>query len=77
MSDELTDTWIANLFNTEEAAALTGELITFRSYPGEEGPVLRHIAEWFLAIGMTRVGHPIPALPTARATVSTVSAPPT
>lgn len=47
------DPLVANVFDPEEAASLTAELVAFRSYPGEEGPVQRHIAEWFHTHGMT------------------------
>jgi acetylornithine deacetylase/succinyl-diaminopimelate desuccinylase-like protein len=42
----VTESWLCDLFAPEEAAALTAELIAFRSYPGEEGPVQRHVAGW-------------------------------
>jgi acetylornithine deacetylase/succinyl-diaminopimelate desuccinylase-like protein len=48
----VTESWLCDLFAPEEAAALTAELIAFRSYPGEEGPVQRHIAEWLGANGL-------------------------
>src|SRR5918993_1513878 len=42
----VTESWMHGLFTPEEAAALTAELVAIHSYPGEEGPVQRHIAEW-------------------------------
>jgi succinyl-diaminopimelate desuccinylase len=48
----VTESWLRDLFAPEEAAALTGELIAFRSYPGEEGPVQRHVAGWLEANGL-------------------------
>lgn len=36
----------------EEAAALTSELVAFRSYPGEEGPVQRRVAAWLEQAGL-------------------------
>jgi acetylornithine deacetylase/succinyl-diaminopimelate desuccinylase-like protein len=48
----MTDTWLANLASDDEAAALTSELVSFRSYPGEEGPVQRHVAAWLQAAGL-------------------------
>jgi acetylornithine deacetylase/succinyl-diaminopimelate desuccinylase-like protein len=48
----VTESWLRELFNPEEAAALTAELVAIRSYPGEEGPVQRHIAGWLEANGL-------------------------
>ena len=45
----MTEPWLRELFDPEEAAALTGELVAIRSYPGEEGPVQRHVAGWLEA----------------------------
>ena len=42
MDDQL----IHQLADPEEAAALTAHLVSFRSYPGEEGPVQRAVAGW-------------------------------
>ena len=41
----MTDTWLCGLFSPEEAADLTAELVAIRSYPGEEGPVQRRLAD--------------------------------
>lgn len=41
------------LVSTDEAAALTGELVAFRSPPGEEGPVQRYVAAWLASNGLT------------------------
>ena len=48
----MTESWLHSLFTPEEAAALTAELVSFRSYPGEEGPVQRYVAGWLEAIGL-------------------------
>jgi len=39
-------------FDDEEAAALTAELVSLRSYPGEEGEVQRAVAAWLRAQGI-------------------------
>ena len=56
------DTWLRESSDAEEAAALTRHLVSFRSYPGEEGPVQRAIAAWATAQGMlpqfTETGEP-------------------
>jgi acetylornithine deacetylase/succinyl-diaminopimelate desuccinylase-like protein len=44
--------WLADVVSDDEAAALTSELVSYRSYPGEEGPVQRHIAAWLEAAGL-------------------------
>ena len=48
----MTESWLHCLFTPEEAATLTAELVAIRSYPGEEGPVQRHVAEWLEANGL-------------------------
>jgi succinyl-diaminopimelate desuccinylase len=48
----VTESWLHSLFTLEEAAALTAELVAIRSYPGQEGPVQRHVAEWLEANGL-------------------------
>lgn len=50
MADD--DAWLQKLFDDEEAAALTSALVAHRSYPGEEGPVQRHVHDWLAASGM-------------------------
>lgn len=46
------ESWLHGLLTPEEAAALTAELVAIRSYPGEEGPVQRHVAGWLQANGL-------------------------
>ena len=48
----MTESWLRDLFDPEEAAALTAELVAIRSYPGQEGPVQRHVAGWLEANGL-------------------------
>jgi acetylornithine deacetylase/succinyl-diaminopimelate desuccinylase-like protein len=48
----MTETWLADVVSDDEAAALTSELVAYRSYPGEEGPVQRHVATWLEAAGL-------------------------
>ena len=48
----MTESWLHDLFDPEEAAALSAELVAIRSYPGQEGPVQRHVAEWLEANGL-------------------------
>jgi succinyl-diaminopimelate desuccinylase len=48
----VSDAWVDNLVSVEEAAALTGELVSTRSYPGEEGAVQGRIAAWLEAQGL-------------------------
>ncbi|MEZ4562936.1 MAG: M20/M25/M40 family metallo-hydrolase [Thermomicrobiales bacterium] len=48
----MTHDWLADVVSDDEAAALTSELVAFRSYPGEEGPVQRHVAAWLAAAGL-------------------------
>ena len=49
----MTEPWLRDLFAPDEAAALTTELVAYRSYPGEEGPVQRHVAGWLEANGLS------------------------
>jgi len=49
------EAWLQASSDAEEAAALTAHLVSFRSYPGEEGTVQRAVAAWMSAQGM----HPI------------------
>ncbi len=44
--------WLNEGSNSEEAAALTAHLVSFRSYPGDEGPVQRAVAAWLDANGL-------------------------
>lgn len=44
--------WIANGADPEEAYRLTAELVRYRSYPGEEGPVQRFVAGWLDQAGL-------------------------
>lgn len=48
----MTETRLAEIVTDDEAAALTSELVAYRSYPGEEGPVQRHVAAWLQAAGL-------------------------
>jgi hypothetical protein len=48
----VTDLWLRDLFDPEEAASLTAELVAIRGYPGQEGPVQRHVAGWLEANGL-------------------------
>jgi acetylornithine deacetylase/succinyl-diaminopimelate desuccinylase-like protein len=48
----VTESWLRDLFDPEEAAALAAELVAIRSYPGQEGPVQRHVAGWLKANGL-------------------------
>jgi acetylornithine deacetylase/succinyl-diaminopimelate desuccinylase-like protein len=48
----VTESWLNGLFTPKEAAAITAELVAIRSYPGEEGPVQRRVAEWLQASGL-------------------------
>lgn len=45
-------TWIEQAIDVEECFALTAHLVSFRSYPGEEGPVQQAVAQWFRDQGM-------------------------
>ncbi len=44
--------WLRESSDAEEAAALTGMLVSHRSYPGEEGPVQRAVAGWLEENGL-------------------------
>lgn len=46
------DNWLAEAVDAEEIADLTARLVAFRSYPGEEGPVQRAVADWLREYGM-------------------------
>jgi acetylornithine deacetylase/succinyl-diaminopimelate desuccinylase-like protein len=48
----VTESWLRDLFDPEEAAALAAELVAIRSYPGQEGPVQHHVAGWLKANGL-------------------------
>jgi acetylornithine deacetylase/succinyl-diaminopimelate desuccinylase-like protein len=48
----VTESWLRELFDPEEAATLTAELVAIRSYPGQEGSVQRHVAGWLEANGL-------------------------
>jgi acetylornithine deacetylase/succinyl-diaminopimelate desuccinylase-like protein len=48
----VTESWLHGLFTPEEGTVLTSELVSFRSYPGEEGAVQRHVAGWLEANGL-------------------------
>jgi succinyl-diaminopimelate desuccinylase len=52
VENRMTETWLADVVSDDEAAALTSELVAYRSYPGEEGPVQRHVAAWLEAAGL-------------------------
>jgi acetylornithine deacetylase/succinyl-diaminopimelate desuccinylase-like protein len=45
--------WLSEASQVEEAAALTAELVSHRSYPGEEKAVQEAVAAWFRAQGIT------------------------
>ncbi len=44
--------WMNEAFDPEEAAALTAHLVSFRSYPGQEGDVQRAVAAWMRENGI-------------------------
>ena len=44
--------WLAAASTDQECLDLTAELVRYRSYPGEEGPVQRHVAAWLEAAGL-------------------------
>lgn len=44
--------WLKDASDTEEAVALTSHLVSFGSYPGEEGDVQRAVAAWFEQHGL-------------------------
>jgi acetylornithine deacetylase/succinyl-diaminopimelate desuccinylase-like protein len=48
----VTESWLRDLFDPEEAAALAAELDAIRSYPGQEVPVQRHVEGWLKANGL-------------------------
>jgi len=48
----VTESWLRDLFDPEQASALAAELVAIRSYPGQEGPVQRHLAGWLEANGL-------------------------
>lgn len=45
-------TWLDEVSDAEEAAALTVRLVRQRSYPGEEAGVQREVAAWFREMGI-------------------------
>lgn len=45
--------WLETISDMEEAAALTAELVTHRSYPGQEKSVHQAVATWFLQHGLS------------------------
>ena len=47
-----TEDWISHACDPEESAALTAHLVSFRSYPGEEGPVQRAVHAWLAGNGL-------------------------
>jgi acetylornithine deacetylase/succinyl-diaminopimelate desuccinylase-like protein len=47
------DAWLTDAVNADEAAQLTAQLVTIRSYPGEEGAVQRAIAGWLETNGLS------------------------
>jgi acetylornithine deacetylase/succinyl-diaminopimelate desuccinylase-like protein len=49
----MSDSWLRDLFSPEEAADLTADLVAIRSYPGEEGPIQRHVAAWLAEHGLS------------------------
>lgn len=52
--------WLAESSDIGEATALTGDLVSIRSYPGEEAAVQRAVADWFARHGMTAERQPLP-----------------
>ena len=46
------DAWLAAASDMEEAARLTAHLVSFRSYPGQEGEVQRAISIWLEQQGL-------------------------
>ncbi|MEP7198276.1 MAG: M20/M25/M40 family metallo-hydrolase [Chloroflexota bacterium] len=50
MLDEM---WLRDSSNVEEAATLTAHLVSFKSYPGQEGDVQRAVAAWLTQHGLT------------------------
>src|SRR5512143_837020 len=53
-------TWLAQSSDAAEAAALTAHIVSFKSYPGQEGDVQRAVHR-----GMTENGMPAEFMPTA------------
>ncbi len=47
------DAWLQASSNAEEAARLTEHLVSFRSYPGQEGEVQRAVAAWLDSHGLS------------------------
>ncbi len=47
----MTESWLRDLFDPEEAAALTAKLVAIPSYLGQEGRVQRRVAQWLEANG--------------------------
>ena len=48
----MTESWLRDLLDPEQASALAAELVAIRSYPGQEGPVQRRVAGWLEANGL-------------------------
>ena len=48
----MTEPWLRDLAAADEAEALTAALVSYRCYPGEAGPVQRHVAAWLEAAGL-------------------------
>lgn len=46
------ENWIQDAIDAEEAATLTSHLVSFQSYPGQEGDVQRAIARWLTENGI-------------------------
>lgn len=46
------DAWLMRSSEPDELAYLTSHLVSFRSYPGMEGPVQRAVAEWLAQHGL-------------------------
>ena len=46
------EAWLRESSEVEEAAALTARLVSYRSYPGEEGEVQRAVAAWLAQHGL-------------------------
>ncbi|HEX3723436.1 MAG TPA: M20/M25/M40 family metallo-hydrolase, partial [Nitrolancea sp.] len=46
------ETWLESSSDVEEAAKLTAHLVSFRSYPGQEGAVQRAVAAWLRENGV-------------------------
>ncbi len=52
------DAWLAASSDAEEAASLTAHLVSFRSYPGQEGEVQRAVASWLNKHGLNPIYGP-------------------